>query len=457
MAGNKTAFLVIHGVGPHQRYQVCDDFVRGFYDVYKKGNEEAKLDGNSSAVLQHRLKDRKERSESYVSIQTPGYNDVAVKADIEIYEYFWDIYMVHKTLPREAWNLLMKASKNAKSYYDKVFLENPALAVEILDLDRKPKSKLFRKKIFKKKDEPEVEFRHGGYLLLLGGASMAVVKIVTVLPILITIFEWLSKLQVPIISQVYGAISGIFRLIVGSYQKLEEAFLGDVVRYFDMDPRSQHHETRQKIINGAVEELRALVVDDEYQRIIVAGHSLGSVIAYDALNRIILQANTGKKMISPNAAKKIVGLITFGSPLDKIAFFFRQFVPSDNRVRLKILADRHTFRTCSLLQVDNDIKPPSDFYQLPDVRWLNFWHPSDLLSGKLDLYDLQEAFDDNGKKIHAGPQKVGTLKNGTLGGNIPITEKINPFVAHGCYWGEHKGKGKGTNQMYIDIIKEFFS
>lgn len=173
-------------------------------------------------------------------------------------------------------------------------------------------------------------------------------------------------------------------------------------------------------------------MDDGYNRIIIAGHSLGSVIAYDTINRIIQQTNTGK--IKEDDATKIKGLVTFGSPLDKIAFFFREHVARDKEVQRKILANRYVFRTHSLLKDKGNIpiKDPINFYQLPEVRWLNFYHKKDLISGKLDLYDLGED------------------------GNIRIKAKIDRIAAHSCYWGEHQGKNKGTNQMYEDIIKEFF-
>jgi len=438
--GTKTAILVIHGVGPHARYQACDEFAQGFLDEFKKKHKGVKL--------QHSLKPRDKRVQSCISMYTPDR-----KVCVDCYEYFWDTLMVHKTLPSESWDLLVKASRNAKAYYGNVLKDTVAVA-KMTDLGQLTESPLFRKRkritnlwrrIRGKKAESEVEFRPDGYLRLIGGATIWIVKIVPYIPWIIRALEWLSSIQVPVITPVYGVLSRIFKALAGSFQnQLEKAFMGDLVRYLDMDPRSKHYETRQKIINGAVDELCALM-DDDYDQIIIAGHSLGSVIAYDALNRVILQINAGK--IDKNKADKVTGLVTFGSPLDKIAFFFREYIATEKQIQRKIVADMHTFRTRSLLETTAGIESPDPFYVFPEVRWLNFWHPNDFISGELDLYDLSEV----------PPKHVFTeRKDGTKDGNIRIgDDKIKVTSAHGCYWGARQGKG--TSKMQEAIITEFFS
>jgi hypothetical protein len=426
----KTAFLIIHGVGPHSRYQVCDVFAQGFLDEYRGQNKDVKL--------RHLLKPRKERIQSCISLYSPDKTE-----SIDCYEYFWDIHMVHKVLPSEAWDLLLKASKNAKQYYDKI-LKDPEVVAKYTDLEKLTESPLFRKRRRRKKENGEIEFRPDGYLRLIGGVTIWIVKIIPYIPIVIKVLEFLSKMQVPIITPVYGVLSRIFKTLAGLFQnQVEKNFMGDVVRYLDMDPRSKYYETRQKIINGAVDECCALMQDD-YDQIIIIGHSLGSVIAYDALNRIILQINAGK--INMYDAEKIKGFVTFGSPLDKIAFFFREYIASEKQIQRKIIADMHTFRTRSLLETTVDIEDPDPFYVFPEVRWLNFWHPKDLISGKLDLYDLSAV----------PPQYMFTeRKDGIKDGNIRIDEGRMKFLnAHSSYWGAQGGKG--TSKMQEAIIKEFF-
>lgn len=124
----------------------------------------------------------------------------------------------------------------------------------------------------------------------------------------------------------------------------------------------------------------------------VVGHSLGSVIAFNTLNRINLEMNTGA--IAPELAARVAGLVTFGSPLDKIAFFFREHTPDDQFLRRQILAHLHGFKSRDLnLQEDaRELANPIRRH-LEHVRWLNFWDREDPISGHLDFYEIPE--EDN--------------------------------------------------------------
>lgn len=408
----KTAFLVIHGVGPHQPFEVCDSFVRSFYE--ELGNK------NTSTEMHHRLKQRDNWIQNCISLSVP---DSAGR--IDFYEYFWDIFMVHEVHLSEAFQLLIRASKGAQRFYK----EHPEFVDEALDLGSEygRKRRLGRGR----------EFAPDGYLKILGPVFIGFLKVLPYLPFLAKLLERWAITQVPILSHVFNG----FKVLI---ERAAQDFIGDVVGYLDLDPRSEHYQTRQEIISGAVAELRALMADD-YDEIIIAGHSLGSVIAYDTLNRIIQGTNAGT--IKEEEASKIVGLVTFGSPLDKIAFFFRERVEGAKEVQRQILANLHGFRTRSLVE-DEEGKPnikiesPMHF-GLPEIRWLNFYHPKDLISGRLDLYDLKSP----------PPLRVKGKKED---GNILVEAKIGRTAAHSCYWGEHLGKDKGTNQMYRDIIHEFF-
>jgi len=373
---------------------------------------------NHGIQLQHELKQREKWVQNYVSISSPEN-----RGSIDVYEYFWDVYMVHEISVAEAFKLVIKASKGAERFYK----DHPEYLDEAMDLS------IYSRK--RKMGFGQKEFPPGGYLKLLGPSFVALSKILPYVPFGYKLLEVWSSTQIPILSHVFKAINVLV-------EKAAKDFLGDLVRYLDLDPRSKHFETRQKVINGALEELIELMKSD-YEQIIVAGHSLGSVIAYDALNRIIQQVNVGK--IKEKEASKIIGLVTFGSPLDKIALFFRERVKRDKEVQRQILANLHGFKTRSLVEEewDIDIGNPMDFV-LSDTRWLNFYHDKDLVSGRLDLYDLKS-------------QPPHSLKSRRKDGNISIVKEFSRTRAHSCYWGEHMGTDKGTNQMYEDIIKEFFS
>src|SRR6202162_51799 len=58
----------------------------------------------------------------------------------------------------------------------------------------------------------------------------------------------------------------------------------------------------------------------EYVKVAIVGHSLGSVIAYDTLNKMLTDDSLSQNELQ--VADRTCLLATFGSPRDKIAFFF---------------------------------------------------------------------------------------------------------------------------------------
>ena len=105
----------------------------------------------------------------------------------------------------------------------------------------------------------------------------------------------------------------------------------------------------------------------------VVGHSLGSVIAYDTLNRLILDdeaAGGGEPRLGAVGADPL--FLTFGSPLDKTAFIFGVQGKNTTEAREALAAS---------------VQPMICDYRLRPRRWVNVHSPWDLVSGSLDLYD----------------------------------------------------------------------
>jgi hypothetical protein len=80
------------------------------------------------------------------------------------------------------------------------------------------------------------------------------------------------------------AVVGIGTVIFGIIQGTIANSLGDAVRYFNPNP--QNIDLRQSIRSDGIKLLRRIHDCGEYSRIIVVGHSLGSVIAYDILKHL---------------------------------------------------------------------------------------------------------------------------------------------------------------------------
>jgi hypothetical protein len=89
----------------------------------------------------------------------------------------------------------------------------------------------------------------------------------------------------------------------------------------------------------------------------------------------------------------LCGLITFGSPLDKMAFFFREQTKKEQYLRSQIIKHFHGFkqRPWSEQQTDGAkrlVATPQLFSRLfDDIRWRNYHDRGDLVSGSLDYYE----------------------------------------------------------------------
>ncbi len=205
-------------------------------------------------------------------------------------------------------------------------------------------------------------------------------------------------------------------------------YAGSLVAYLSPYKDSKFEDLRHQIQQRGL-ELANLVYEGfklpsgwipRYETIIMLGHSLGSVIAYDTLNAMI---NTEAAGLHPGAANPVVertrGLITFGSPLDKTAFLFR--------VQLKLghgrLDDGGELRETMVSAVQPLISDYQKYrynHTPPPHRpkWINLWSRMDIISGHLDYYD-DPALDQN------APQHVQNLVD--PGAWIPI-------AAHNQYW-----------------------
>jgi hypothetical protein len=372
-----TAFLVIHGIGAHRPFETLDAFARGFWDMLKNQNRELKVQ------WKHKLQRHNDWIENYVSLAPDG------KPTLDFYEYYWDCYMVREVTMGEVVRWLDQASVGARRFYHE-------LGKGKAKKHQKAKIDLFK--------DGEFEFR--GYRRILVAALSQV--------------RWLALLS-PLLGSI-PRVGGLIKPLANIASERIVNLLGDLVIYTTSDVRSRNYEIRQKMLSGAVEELRLLLNNDYYQQIIVAGHSLGSVVAYDALNRIT-QDISSEGGISPDLALKIAGLVTFGSPLDKIAFFFQEHAPRENFVQRQILAHFHSYKGITLpgdndpIAIDDPIR-----HDLDKSVWLNFYHLNDLISGHLDAYKLDE--------------------------NIQSRKKVGIIEAHTHYWK--------YNRMYRKIAEQFF-
>src|SRR5260370_18871695 len=175
------------------------------------------------------------------------------------------------------------------------------------------------------------------------------------------------------------------------------AYVADVAVYVSADAKSKNYVARSAIVKGSSAALSRILADDQYDRVILAGHSLGSVIAYDTINELLAQADgelgpTSDRpttLLCLSQLQKLLGLLTFGSPLDKIYYFFREHVKEDQAIRAQILSMLHFFRK---VRSRRNYKPYDFTYtscQLDELVWVNAYAFMDPVAARLKFYKLE--------------------------------------------------------------------
>jgi len=213
--------------------------------------------------------------------------------------------------------------------------------------------------------------------------------------------------------------------------------IGDIAVYANADTFSTSYAARTQILEECSSALTAILLERDnagkpkYDRVLIAAHSLGSVIAYDTMNQI---RNVVRTAASTNAAvsisgvstalqvqdlERLRGLATFGCPLNKFFYFFRDMGDQTLTLRTQVLDLLHGFRLNPVIAaavpppVFNYTPPPewvaADAALNKNFTWINVYSPMDPISGRILFYVLN-------------PEDQLSLSH------------MTPFVAHVQYW-----------------------
>ena len=199
-------------------------------------------------------------------------------------------------------------------------------------------------------------------------------------------------------------------------------YVGDVTAYIAAYSVSKFWKLRQDIRDVAMKVTRAVyrAKNDEgneflYHKIIVVGHSLGSVISYDTLNALLLESMHSQQPL--NVPERTRMLLTFGSPLDKTAFLFRTLKDMHSQIREVGAAA---------------VQPLIANYSYRPAEWVNLWSRADIISGELDYYDPPS------RRNARTPSALVTVNpNKQRVRNVLDPDATTPLKAHVEYW---KGK-----------------
>jgi hypothetical protein len=194
-------------------------------------------------------------------------------------------------------------------------------------------------------------------------------------------------------------------------------YVGDVAAYISPYKDSKFDELRHQIRQIGLNVGRVIygfgpdqTTVPHYAHVVVVGHSLGSVLAYDTLNSLINEDQICAKQKQRQVLARTRALITFGSPLDKTAFMFRlQAKDEEQWIREKLAASMQPLIV-------------SDQYRPASFAWTNIWSPMDIISGSLDYYDDPDKPPDFKQRVQ----------------NVTDWAAWVPFYAHVQYWHNEK-------------------
>ena len=374
----RNAFIIIHGIGEQKPFDTMDYFGRNWIKFFEKSNINVKLE--------HMLVEHEKRSPSHITdCVRISPCDASKNWQVDVYEYHWAYQTNNEISISEVLKWLERTLMGTINFYSQP--QNQRLTAKISGEQR-------RKKIFK-------------YHLRIITIFIRAFK--PIYPLLRLVIWLILSLSSPFLSGRFLQCS--WKL---SKQLLLPALvnhIGDIAVYSTTDTNSAQHKVRQRIIKGCLKLLKSIIQDKQasYDKVVLVGHSLGSCIAYDTLNLLNIEINLPSTQYQDLPVNKIVGLVTFGSPLDKVAFFHQESQKSDKQyIRTAIIQHLTSFRinpqiiSKTRYLTDNPIKN-----KLEKLRWVNYYHHNDPIGGRLDYYQnlynvLMKYKAPWGNKAHQG-------------------------------------------------------
>jgi hypothetical protein len=173
--------------------------------------------------------------------------------------------------------------------------------------------------------------------------------------------------------------------------------LGDIQVYTTHDSNAAFFAIREQIIAAVTDAVRGplAAVDPTppsdpaaqraplYERVHVAGHSLGSTVGLDVLIRLRQLVEEG--ILEPQGWNRLRSFTTFGTALEKTRFFFDVRNPTVSAAQQQFQNDVYgkyfTLERTRLAEPDN----------ANGIYWANYWYARDIVANPIVSYESQVA------------------------------------------------------------------
>lgn len=400
-----SAILVFHGIGEQKPFETLDTFVRGLLDAYICVGFDIKKFHLTHDLVKHNIGD----THWYENIIRIEYNDSPYYLDC--YEFYW----ADKTEDKVSWNDIQDWIDMITNGANKFYKDKAESAKK-----NKDESIFFENGVFKKGLYKTSLKLIGIVLPTFGSLASAILNLIRYIPFLGEI------------------IYGIFRSKGQSNSKKLTNILGDIVAYNSPDPKNKLFKTRREIQKYASKSIQHLIeakqnngIVYKYDKIVVVAHSLGTQIAFDGFNSIDHKVALGD--IYRKDIQEVLGFVTFGSHLDKAAFFFREQTEKKEYIKAQIRQNFYAFKQKKdeenyEVKVNNRLKS-----KLSNIKWRNYYDINDPVSGELDYYDQVVNIRCDYKCYNQNEKR----------NSLFYIRHLLPFT-HSYYWRD--------NRLYQDII-----
>lgn len=180
------------------------------------------------------------------------------------------------------------------------------------------------------------------------------------------------------ISPLLVAETAIILTIIGiGTARFLERYLSDVVFWTTTYEKDLRYQKRQEILRAAEDMVLHVLGDPSCERIVILAHSLGTAIAHETLLNLgkRLKAERDSGAVQPgryDALRKISHVISLGSPIDRISYFFN--LTFSRYHRFNRVADELMGQTSDL---------PYKEGREPIIQWINIRDRSDPIASRL--------------------------------------------------------------------------
>ncbi len=181
----------------------------------------------------------------------------------------------------------------------------------------------------------------------------------------------------------------LLRSLLGFIRNFLVDAVGDIQIYTTQDDNARFYHFRGEIVKAVSDVVGRVLrsTDGEgkplYDKVFLAGHSLGSTILMDVI--VALHEQVEEEGLKANAWRRLRAFITFGAALEKTRFFFDVRNP---RLSQALMAWRrdiygHLF-TAEAAALDG---PAPHVSQKPHgIYWENYWYFTDLVANAIASY-----------------------------------------------------------------------